>query len=55
MPAGLEAAVRRLNSGEAIEVADLADELNAGSRLVLVRWLGAKGLLEVLDPPPARL
>ena len=55
MPAVLEAAVRRLSSGAAIEVADLAGELDADSRLVLVRRLVREGLLEVLDPPPTGL
>jgi hypothetical protein len=49
MPAALESAVRRLSSGDTVEIVDLADELDASSRLVLVRRLVREGLLEILD------
>jgi bifunctional lysine-specific demethylase and histidyl-hydroxylase NO66 len=45
LPAALEPAVRRLSDGAARPVGDLADLLDAPSRLVLVRRLVAEGLL----------
>lgn len=50
LPAALEPAVRRLSDGAARPVGDLADLLDASSRLVLVRRLVAEGLL-VTGPP----
>ncbi|MGH9225667.1 MAG: cupin domain-containing protein [Acidimicrobiales bacterium] len=49
LPAALEPAVRRLSTGQTLAVADLAGELDHGSRLVLVRRLLTEGLLEVVD------
>jgi lysine-specific demethylase/histidyl-hydroxylase NO66 len=46
MPARLEPAVRRLLAADRLPVADLADHLDAPSRLVLVRRLIREGLLE---------
>jgi hypothetical protein len=49
MPAVLEPVVRRLADAGEMHVGDLADQLDEGSRLVLVRRLVREGLLEVLD------
>ncbi len=48
MPAALEPAVRRLAEASSVRVGDLADQLDAESRLVLVRRLVRDGLLELL-------
>jgi bifunctional lysine-specific demethylase and histidyl-hydroxylase NO66 len=50
MPAGLETVVRRLLDGESHRVGDLADMLDAGSRLVLVRRLIREGALRTSSP-----
>ena len=47
MPAELEAVVRRLSDGPPVTVGDLADQLDAPSRRVLVNRLVREGLLEV--------
>lgn len=48
MPAALEPALRRVATGEPFAVAALADLLDEGSRLVLVRRLVREGLLEIV-------
>jgi lysine-specific demethylase/histidyl-hydroxylase NO66 len=50
LPAAVEPAVRRLLDGSARHAADLADRLDAGSRLVLVRRLVREGLLRQAEP-----
>jgi lysine-specific demethylase/histidyl-hydroxylase NO66 len=51
MPAGLEPAMRRLLEAASVAVADLAGQLDAPSRLVLVRRLVREGLLEQVPDP----
>lgn len=50
MPAALEPAVRRLMDGAAHRVGDLADLLDAGSRVVLVRRLVREGAVRTVGP-----
>jgi hypothetical protein len=52
LPAPLEPAVRRLLDGAPHLVGDLADMLDAGSRLVLVRRLIREGALRTTPPAP---
>jgi hypothetical protein len=49
LPTALEPAVRRLTDGEPHRVGDLADMLDGGSRLVLVRRLVREGVLRTVD------
>jgi hypothetical protein len=49
MPAALEPALRRLTDGEPHRVGDLADLLDGGSRLVLVRRLVREGVVHAVD------
>lgn len=51
MPVALEPAVRRLTDGEPHRVGDLADLLDGGSRLVLVRRLVREGALRSIEHP----
>lgn len=48
MPAALEPAMTRIATAGPLRVGDLADQLDAGSRHVLVRRLISEGLLEVV-------
>jgi hypothetical protein len=48
MPAALDGVVRRLLGSDGMDVGALADEMDADSRLVLVRRLVREGALEVL-------
>ncbi len=49
MASRLEPVIRRIVAGDEFEVSDLADQLDAPSRLVLTRRLVREGLLEVVD------